>query len=350
MEIQQHVPLAKRHTFALNAEAQYYIQINSQEQLQALMQQPLWGQQPHLVLGEGSNTLFVDDFQGLIIANRIKGIELVKETDEHIWLKVGAGENWHQLVMYCIDQAYAGVENLSLIPGLMGAAPMQNIGAYGVELKDLFVELEAIDLTTGKAKTFSNLECQFAYRDSIFKHKLTNQFMICKVTLQLNKKPVFHVDYGQVKEMLSEMKIKTLSIKAVSDAVIAIRRSKLPDPKQLPNAGSFFKNPIVSKELLTNIKNLFPKMPSYALSDNTFKLPAAWLIEQSGWKGRRLGQVGVHDKQALVLINYGGASGQDVLALAGQIQQDVQNKFNIRLQPEVNIVKGAGRNLITKGG
>lgn len=339
MDIQQHVSLASRHTFALSAEAQYYAQIHSVADMQTLIQAPLWKQQPYLILGEGSNTLFIDDFQGLVIANRIKGIEIVKETDDNVWLKAGAGENWHQLVIYCIEHNYAGLENLSLIPGSVGAAPVQNIGAYGVELKDLFFELEAIDLATGELKKFSNAECKFAYRDSRFKHELKNKFLICYVTLRLNKKPVFNVGYGQIKEKLAEMQIKMLSIKAISQAIMAIRNSKLPDPAKLPNAGSFFKNPIVSKNILTNIKNFFPQVPNYDLPDGSFKIPAAWLIEQSGWKGRRLGSVGVHEKQALVLVNYGGASGQDVLALAEKIQQDVQNKFNIHLQAEVNIVK-----------
>ncbi len=338
-ELLQDCPLATRHTFALEVKAAYFVEINSKAQLQSLMQQPIWGQQVHMVLGEGSNTLFVDDFYGLVLANRIRGIELINQTDKHVWLKIGAGENWHQLVMYCIAHDYAGVENLSLIPGLVGAAPMQNIGAYGAEIKDVFTELEAIDLHTGQLETFSNDACQFAYRDSIFKHELKNQLMICHVILKLNKKPEFNIDYGQVKEKLNEMEIKSLSIKAVSDAVMAIRRSKLPDPAKLPNAGSFFKNPIVPRSILDNIKKHSPSVPSYDLSDKQFKIPAAWLIEQAGWKGRRLGAVGVHDKQALVLINYGGAEGREVLALAKQIQQDVQNKFNIDLQPEVNIIK-----------
>lgn len=338
IDILQNYPLNSQHSFALNAVASHFVTVENIPQIKALISTEVWQNNRHVLLGEGSNTLFVDDYDGLVVKNHFKGIKIVKQTDDAIILKVGAGENWHQFVQYCIEQGFYGIENLSLIPGTVGAAPIQNIGAYGVELKNVFHSLEAVDLTTGQSRSFSPNDCEFAYRDSIFKHTLQGKFLITSVSLKLSKKAKFHTSYGAVQDQLDQMGVKKLTLKAVSDAVIAIRQSKLPDPKKIANAGSFFKNPIITRTQYETILQKFPSMPSYTLDDDHVKIPAGWLIEQCGWKGKRKGNVGVHDKQALVLVNYGGASGQEVLVLADDIQKDVSGTFDIALQPEVHFV------------
>jgi len=290
-----------------------------------------------LILGGGSNILFTDDFDGLVLRNEIKGIQLVREDEEHVYLRAGAGESWHGFVQYCLDQGWAGVENLSLIPGSVGAAPMQNIGAYGVEIKDIFHELSAYHLTEKKIHTFGLRDCEFGYRESIFKRRYKGQFVILNVTFRLNKKPQFHTEYGDIKAELERMQVRELSIQAISQAVIQIRRSKLPDPAQIGNAGSFFKNPTVPEEKLAELKVDYPGIVGYPRPSG-IKLAAGWLIEQCGWKGFRRGDAGCHARQALVLVNYGHATGREIYELSEDILVSVRVKFGVELEREVNII------------
>jgi UDP-N-acetylmuramate dehydrogenase len=289
-------------------------------------------------LGGGSNILFTRDIDALVIKIAIKGIDLIREDEDFVWLHAGAGEKWHDFVMYCVANDYAGVENLSLIPGTIGAAPMQNIGAYGVEIKDVVETVEAISVETAEMRTFSNEECLFGYRESIFKHALKGKLIITGVLFRLNKKPVYHIEYGDIRKTLTEMNVETPSIKAISEAVISIRESKLPDPAKIGNAGSFFKNPEIPAEQFDKLKSDFPNVPGYHTMPGFVKVPAGWLIEQAGWKGYREGDIGVHARQALVLVNYGGGSGAEIKALSEKIQQSVQEKFGVSLNAEVNFV------------
>lgn len=338
MIIQENFPLQSLNTFGLAVSARYFVSINAIADLQAILAHPVYGKMPRLILGGGSNLLFTKDFEGIVIKMDVKGIEKIKEDDDHIWIKVGAGENWHRFVLHCIDKGYAGLENLSLIPGTVGAAPMQNIGAYGVEIKDYFEVLEAVNIQDGSVKSFINEACQFGYRDSVFKRELKDQYIIVSVTFRLNKKPVFNTSYGAIRETLDQFGVKTLTIKAVSDAVIHIRQSKLPDPAKIGNAGSFFKNPSIEASLYAQIKETFPTVPGYDQPDGSIKVPAGWLIEQCGWKGKTIGNVGVHENQALVLVNRGNAQGEEVKQLAEAIQTSVKEKFGVWLSPEVNMV------------
>ena len=338
MLIQQNVSLRNLNTFGLEAEARYFVEVKSVDELAEILTQKDWQNFPKFILGGGSNVLFTQNINALVIHPDIKGIEKIKETEEHIWLHVGAGEVWQDLVMYCVDHQYAGIENLSLIPGTAGAAPMQNIGAYGVEIKDVIETVEAISIATAETRTFTWEECQFGYRESVFKKALKDQYIITGAVYRLNKKPVFNIEYGDIKKTLQEMKIENVSIRAISNAVIHIRQSKLPDPAQIGNAGSFFKNPEISAPQFEVLKSSFPTVPGYAIGDDKVKVPAGWLIEQAGWKGYRDGQIGVHERQALVLVNYGGGSGSDIKKLSEKIQDSVEQKFGIRLSAEVNFV------------
>ena len=328
--IEEYKSLKNFNTFSIDVTARYFTRLSTADALQPLLREY---PSPH-ILGGGSNILLTNNITGLVIYNAIKGIEKIDETPDYIFLKIGAGENWHALVLYCIARNYAGIENLSLIPGTVGAAPIQNIGAYGVELKDVLVCVNTVEIATGKTNIFSNQDCCFGYRDSIFKNRLKNKHIITHVTVRLNKIPVFHTDYGAIHEKLEN---KPLTIKTISDAVIEIRQQKLPDPKKMPNAGSFFKNPIISYEKFMTLKQCFPSIPHFPEANNEMKIPAAWLIEQCGLKGKRLGRVGVHAQQALVLVNYDNATGNDILQLSHQIQASVLKKFDIELRPEVNI-------------
>jgi len=298
----------------------------------------MYSEYPIFILGGGSNILFTKDYDGAVLKNEIKGIELQHEDGEHVYVKVGAGENWHQFVLYCINHNWAGVENLSLIPGNIGASPIQNIGAYGVELDDVFWSLEAFHLSERKIHTFTATDCEFGYRDSVFKNRYKNEFAILSVTFQLKKKPVYHVSYGAIAEELEKMGVKDLNIKIVSQAVVNIRSSKLPDPKIIPNAGSFFKNPEVSTEKYEELKLNFPDVIAYPLAKGTVKLAAGWMIEQCGWKGYRKGDAGCHAKQALVLVNYGNAAGKEIYDLSEEILLSVNEKFGVLLEREVNIL------------
>jgi UDP-N-acetylmuramate dehydrogenase len=334
MQIQENIPLRQYNTFGIAALARHFAVIESAEDLKEASKLHY---NQLLILGGGSNLLMTKDVDGLVLKINIKGISTVSETESSVILKVGAGENWHQFVESCIAANLGGVENLSLIPGNMGASPMQNIGAYGVEIKDVFEELEAYDLQENVIRKFSRSECEFGYRESAFKHRYRNRFVILNVSLRLSKQPVFNISYGAIADELEKMGVTTLSLRAVSQAVINIRRSKLPDPVVIGNAGSFFKNPVISTEKFHALNHQFPAIPHYP-SGNDVKLAAGWLVEQCGWKGFRRGDAGCHSKQALVLVNYGDASGSEILGLSEEIIESVQGKFGVLLEREVNII------------
>jgi len=336
--IQENISLKPYNTFGIEAIGRYFAEIQTIDELQEILTSPVYQAMDKLVLGGGSNVLFTRNFEGLVLKINLPGINTLREDDEHVWVKAGAGVNWHDLVMHCIGHNYAGIENLSLIWGTVGAAPMQNIGAYGVEIKDVFEELEAVRLSDGALHTFRHADCHFGYRESIFKHDLKGQYIIVSVTLRLNKKPTFHTSYGAIQVTLREMGVEHLTIQAISEAVCRIRTSKLPDPHQIGNAGSFFKNPEISQADFERLKSQYPNVPSYPAPDGKVKVPAGWLIEQAGWKGKRVGNTGVHAQQALVLVNHGQATGDEIKRLSEQVQASVAEKFGVKLQAEVNLV------------
>jgi len=339
LSIEENVDLFPYNTFHITANARHLVHIRSVDELSELFKTELFKTNKRLILGGGSNILLTQNFNGLVIKNDIKGIEIQSEDDEHIVLRVGAGETWHQLVMHCVQHNWGGIENLSLIPGTVGAAPMQNIGAYGVEIKECVVNVEAVEIKTGEKKTFDREECEFGYRESIFKHKVRDQFFITHLVIRLTKRNhQLNISYGAIRDVLQANKIESPTIQSVSDAVISIRKSKLPDPSQIGNAGSFFKNPSVDMSKVDSIKNEYPSLPTFPGENGLIKVPAGWLIEQCGWKGKTLHNIGVHKNQALVLVNYGGGKGEDIWNLATQIRESVNEKFNIDLQPEVNII------------
>ncbi|RIV27704.1 UDP-N-acetylmuramate dehydrogenase [Fibrisoma montanum] len=340
LNIQSHVSLKPYNTFGIEANARYWVEINAEDDLQTLLQLTDYTGFPKLILGGGSNLLLTRSFDGLVVKISIQGIDVIREDDRHVYVKAGAGVNWHELVMYSVNHGFAGLENLSLIPGTVGAAPMQNIGAYGVEIEQVFDSLTAVHMPTGETRTFTHADCGFGYRESVFKRECKGQYIITSVTFRLDKQPTFHTSYGAIQETLSDMGVdeNSLSIKAVSDAVIKIRRSKLPDPAEIGNAGSFFKNPEIPKTQFENLKEQYPAMPGYPIGDTTVKLPAGWLIEQAGWKGYREGDAGVHARQALVLVNYGNATGDQILSLAHRVQASVAEKFGVSITPEVNVI------------
>jgi UDP-N-acetylmuramate dehydrogenase len=340
MQIQENISLKAFNTFGLDVKARHFGAFKDINELEELLtnSSPAPGEAKTLILGGGSNILFTRDFDGLVLKNEISGIEELHEDAEYVYIKAGAGENWHQFVMHCIDHNWAGVENLSLIPGNVGASPMQNIGAYGVELQDVFWSLEAVNLREKKVITFTESDCEFGYRESIFKRKYRDQFAILNVTFRLKKNPLFHTSYGAITKELERRGVKELNIKAISDAVISIRSSKLPVPASIGNAGSFFKNPSVSKEKYLLLKDQFENIIGHENIDGTVKLAAGWLIEQCGWKGFRRGDAGCHADQALVLVNYGHASGSEIYDLSGEVFQSVKEKFGVILEREVNII------------
>ena len=338
MESQKHVSLKNLNTFGVNAFCDQFIQINSTEELRSILNEPYYKKAKKLVLGGGSNVLFTNDYNGIILKNDVRGIEKLRENDEHVWLKVGAGEVWHNFVLSCISKGYAGIENLSLIPGQVGASPMQNIGAYGVEVKDFVESVTCLDLNDGTEETYPNSECEFGYRTSIFKTRLKGQKFISHVVFKLNKKANYNTSYGAIKTELDRMNITQLSLQAVSDAIINIRRSKLPDPKEIGNAGSFFKNPVVDEQKADELKRFYPEIPLYPAGDGFKKIAAGWMIEQAGWKGKRINDHGVHVNQALVLVNYGSAKGSDINNLSNDIQKSIADKYGVELEKEVNII------------
>ena len=337
MTIQKDVSLKGYNTFGIAAKAKSYLKIESLEELNEVLSQK--HQQPFFILGGGSNMLLTKDIDALVLHIELKGIKIAEETESHVIIEAQAGENWHDFVLWCLKHNYGGVENLSLIPGNIGTAPMQNIGAYGVELKDVFHSCNAVNLNTKSIKTFKKEECKFGYRESVFKQKLKGQFIITSVLLKLTKKNhLLHIDYGAIKTELESLNIINPSIKDISEAVIKIRKSKLPDPKEIGNSGSFFKNPVLNKIQFTELQKTFPKVPHYVVSDSQIKVPAGWLIETAGFKGKRFNNYGVHNKQALVLVNYGNADGKDIYKLAQLIQITVKRIFNIKIETEVNII------------
>ena len=342
MQIQSNISLKKFNTFGIDVLAKYFAPFTTIDELDELLQfnqpQTINNKQQTLILGGGSNILFTKDFEGIVLKNELKGIELIKEDNEYVYVKVAAGENWHQFVLHCISNNWAGVENLSLIPGNVGASPMQNIGAYGVEIKDVFHSLEAFHLIEKKRISFSLDDCAFGYRESVFKKRYKNEFVITSVVFRLYKQPKYNTSYGAIEQELQKMGVSELSIKAISDAVINIRSSKLPDPAVTGNAGSFFKNPEVDAEQYQNLIKTYPNLVGYALPNNKVKLAAGWLIEQCGWKGYREGDAGCHTKQALVLVNYGTAKGSEILELSEKIIHSVKDKFDVTLEREVNII------------
>lgn len=333
----RNVSLLPFNTFGLEASTAHFATFADVATLQQLLPH---APRPILVLGGGSNVLLTQNWPGTVLKNEIKGIQAVQETDQQVWLRVGAGEVWHHLVEYAVAHNYGGLENLSLIPGSVGASPIQNIGAYGVEIKDVFAELEAIDLLTGETRLFTKSACAFGYRDSVFKHDAKGRYAIAYVTFCLQKPPhTLHLGYGDVQKTLEAMGVSEApTIADVSRAVVAIRRSKLPDPTELGNCGSFFKNPEISAAQAARFLAANPNAPHYPLPDGRIKVPAGWLIEQCGWKGVRIGNTGSHEKQALVLVNYGAATGREVLELAENIIESVAHRFHISLEPEVNLL------------
>ena len=337
MELQKNISLKPFNTFGIDVNARHFAEFSSVDDLREIYKN--LPSEKIIILGGGSNVLFTENINGLVLRNSIRGIELINEDEDYYYVKSGAGEVWHEFVLYCINKNYAGVENLSLIPGSVGAGPMQNIGAYGVEIKDVFFELEAFNIKTQATETFNLTDCEFGYRESIFKRKHKNKYVIVSVTFKLRKKPVFNTSYGAIENELERMGVKELSIKAISDAVINIRQSKLPDPKEIGNSGSFFKNPEISAQKFNSLKEIFPGIVGFHLENKErVKLAAGWLIEQCGWKGKRVGNTGAHKNQALVLVNYGDATGDEIYNLAMQIQKSVQEKFDVLLEPEVNII------------
>ncbi len=338
MEILKNFSLKKLNTFGLSVDGKYFAHVASMDDLLETKDFIAENNCRFMVLGGGSNVLFLNDYDGLIISNGLKGVEILKEDEEHIIVKAMGGENWDGFVSWCVKHNLAGLENLSLIPGSVGASPIQNIGAYGVEMKDHFVELEAFHWETGKIQTWVYNDCKFGYRDSIFKNELKGKVMILSVTFRLDKKPVFKTEYGAILEEIQRMGIKKLSIGAIRDAVIYIRKSKLPDPEVIGNAGSFFKNPVISEGQFQSLKKAYPKIVSHQIQDGNHKLAAGWLIDQAGWKGNRLGNAGVHKKQALVLVNHGNATGKEIILLATKIEESVKEMFGVDLEREVNII------------
>lgn len=323
-------------TFGIDAQAKDIYEFNSVEELKKLLTE--FRNNKIMILGGGSNVLFTKDFEGIILVNKITGIDIVREDNNEVLLRAGAGEVWHNFVLHCVNKGWSGIENLSLIPGSVGASPMQNIGAYGVEIKDVFVELEALNKTSLEIEIFDNASCKFGYRESVFKRELKDQYVITSVTFKLSKSPQINSSYGAINAELEKRGITNPTIKDISDVVIAIRQSKLPDPKEIGNAGSFFKNPVVPISSLKRIQESYESVPNYPVDAGHVKLAAGWLIEQAGWKGKTFENYGVHKKQALVLVNYGGANGSDIYQLSENIIRDIESKFGITLEREVNMI------------
>ncbi len=338
MELQRDISLRAYNTFGMDVKARFFATFSNVAELQELLRLPEVQNLPKLILGGGSNILFTQDYEGLVLKNNILGIEITELDADYCLVKAGSGVSWHDLVVYTLEQELGGLENLSLIPGTVGAAPLQNIGAYGVELKDVFENLEAVHVASGELHSFNAEQCRFGYREIIFKNELKGQYIVVSVTLRLHKKPVYNTSYGAIAQTLASMQVAELNARVISEAVCQIRRSKLPDPTQIGNAGSFFKNPEISVAQFNALQQEYPTIPSYPTTPGLVKVPAGWLIEQAGWKGRRFDAYGVHKDQALVLVNYGGAQGNQVRNLAHQIIDSVHEKFGIKLQPEVNII------------
>lgn len=335
-EVLENISLKKYNTFAIEANTRYFASFGSIQKLMEILKNPKFRKTPRLILGGGSNILFKNDFEGLVLQNNILGINCISEDKETITLQVGAGEDWDDLVAYTVKNNWSGLENLSYIPGNVGASPIQNIGAYGEEVKNTITEVETIDLEKMEKVVYPKSDCKFGYRNSIFKQELKGKRLITHVIFRLNKKHIFNLDYGVLKETVE--KNGKVNLHNVRNSVIAIRKSKLPEPEELGSAGSFFKNPVIQTTLFTKLKKQYPDIPHYPVEQNQVKIPAGWLIDKLGWKGYREGDAGVHKNQALVLVNYGKASGQEIFNLSQKIVGSVQEKYGIELEYEVNVV------------
>ncbi|MDL2143440.1 UDP-N-acetylmuramate dehydrogenase [Flavobacterium tructae] len=337
MEIQSNFSLKNYNTFGIEAKARQFIAVHTVAELKTILEENKDEQK--FILGGGSNMLLTKDIDALVIHIDLKGKTILKEDDDFVWVESQAGETWHDFVLWTIDNNFGGLENMSLIPGNVGTTPVQNIGAYGTEIKDTFVSCEAINIATQEMKTFTNADCKFGYRESIFKNEVKNQYIITAVIYKLTKRNhKINISYGDITAELAKNNITVPTLKDVSNAVIAIRQSKLPDPKELGNSGSFFKNPILLKSDFEKIHQKFPEMKYYEVSETEVKVPAGWLIEQAGFKGKRFGDAGIHKNQALVLVNYGNATGQEILAVSKDVQKTVFDTFGIQIEAEVNVI------------
>jgi len=335
LNIQENISLKAFNTFGIDATAKRFVSITSVYHLQELLKK----EKNIFLISGGSNMLLTKNIEQLVVHLDCKGISIDKEDEDFVYLTVNSGENWHDFVLFCVEQNYGGVENLSLIPGNVGTCPIQNIGAYGVEVKNVITKVEAVEIASTKLHTFANKDCKFGYRNSIFKNEAKNKYAITSVSFKLTKqKHILNTSYGAIETELASKNITNPSLKEVSNAVIAIRKSKLPDPKKIGNSGSFFKNPVISKSHFLELQNQYPNIPSYMISEDEIKVPAGWLIETAGFKGKRFGNYGVHEKQALVLVNYGNATGKEIYALAQKIKETILNQFSIHLEIEVNII------------
>lgn len=336
MEVRENYSLKNYNTFGIDVKCRYFVESDTESDFLEFVSSYELKPEEIMVLGEGSNFLFTDDFDGTVFYPTMKGMEIVEENDEHVWVKVGAGEVWDDFVAWAVEQGYGGVENLSLIPGHVGAAPVQNVGAYGMEAGDTIERVEAIQIEKARKETISAADCRFAYRDSVFKGEWKNRYIVTYVVFRLTKVPEFRLNYGSVREELQ--KLGEVSLKNIRRAIIQIRRAKLPDVKELPNAGSFFKNPVVSREQAGQLKERYPELPVYPVDKDRVKLAAGWLIEQCGWKGKDLGKAGVYEKQALILVNRAGASGVEVARLANEVKKSVFMTFGVWIEPEVYVI------------
>ncbi len=333
MKLSENSSLKSHNTFGLDEPARYLFEYQSAKELMSFVKSNFLEDKEFYSIGSGSNILFTKPYDGVVLHSQIKGYEVIEESSDSLLLRVGAGEIWDEFVAYCVDNNWCGVENLSNIPGHVGASPVQNIGAYGIEAKDAIDRVIGIDVDNKIVKEFTNKECSFGYRDSIFKHELRNKFIITEVVFSLSKEALYHLDYAQIKEELD--KYDAVNLQNIRKAIISIRTSKLPDPLELGNAGSFYKNPLVSTEKFNSLQQKYPQIPYYQASEDKVKVPAAWLIEQAGWKGKSHGNAAVHDKQALVIVNKGNAKGKEIVELSQLIRQSVFSKFDIEIEPEV---------------
>lgn len=336
MEVRENYSLKNYNTFGIDVKSRYFVESATESDFLDFVSSYELRPEETMVLGEGSNFLFTGDFDGTVFYPVIKGIEIVEENKEHVWVRAGAGEVWDDFVAWAVERGFGGVENLSLIPGHVGAAPVQNVGAYGMEAGDTIDRVEAIQIEKARKEVIPAAECRFAYRDSIFKREWKNRYIITYVVFRLTKTPEFRLNYGSIREELQKM--GEVNLKNIRRAIIQIRRAKLPDVKELPNAGSFFKNPVVSREQAEQLKNKYPQMPVYPVDDERVKLAAGWLIEQCGWKGKDLGKAGVYEKQALILVNRAGASGIEVAHLANEVKKSVFMTFGVWIEPEVYVI------------
>lgn len=334
--IEHNISLKPFNTFGFDLKAEHFIRFSSILGLSEILKEH--AEKPLFILGGGSNILLTKNVEGLVLKNEIKGIKIIEDHEDFVIVESGAGEVWHDFVEHCINNGWAGIENLSLIPGSVGASPMQNIGAYGVEIKDVFTYLSALNIATGEMENFNAEQCKFGYRESVFKQALKGKYIICYVAFKLSKKAIKNTTYGAIEDELKKMGVSDPSIEDISKAVISIRQSKLPNPAEIGNAGSFFKNPIISEQHVQKLQKIYPNIPNYPSINGTKKLAAGWLIEKAGWKGKTIGNIGVHKNQALVLVNYGGGSGEEILALSTAIIEDIKTKFDVELEREVNIM------------